>query len=100
MAKKRGIDRDEVARVFSRGEGMQMGAGGQVGRMVQAGKVLEAIIPNPKLKRMDQVREVMRLKHYSIRTEQCYYTHVLRQGGCGMKSPLDCCECKGASQAL
>jgi hypothetical protein len=26
----------------------------------------EAIVPNPKLKLMDQVREVMRLKHYSI----------------------------------
>jgi hypothetical protein len=83
------------------------------------------IVPNPKLKLLDQVREVMRLKHYSIRTEQCYsdwikkyihfhrlkvreellgdsrgengdlshtmiYTHVLRQGGGGMKSPLDC----------
>jgi hypothetical protein len=31
----------------------------------------EAVIPNPKLRLMDQVRE------------------VLRQGGCGMKSPLD-----------
>jgi len=35
---------------------MQMGAGGLVRRMVQAGKVLEAIIPNPKLKLIDQVR--------------------------------------------
>jgi hypothetical protein len=44
----------------------------------------------------------MRLRHYSIRTERCYcdwikryvkslfYTHVLRTGGSGMKSPLDC----------
>jgi Phage integrase, N-terminal SAM-like domain len=103
------------------------------------------ITPNPKLKLLDQVREVMRLKHYSIHTERSYsdwvrryvkfhrmrhreelvpgsdkvelflsdlavnghvaastqnqafnalrfliYTHVLRQGGCGMKSPLDC----------
>ena len=55
-----------------------MGAGGQVRRMVQAGKVLEAIIPNPKLKLMDQVREVMRLKHYSIRTEQCYCDWIRR----------------------
>ncbi len=78
MAKKRGIDRDELARVFSRGEGMQMRAGGQVGRIVQAGIVLEAIIPNPKLKLMDQVREVMRLKHYSIRTEQCYCDWIRR----------------------
>jgi hypothetical protein len=33
---------------------------------------MELIVPNPKLKLMDQVREVMRLRHYSIRTEQCY----------------------------
>src|SRR5438132_14228209 len=32
----------------------------------------ELIIPNPKLKLLDQVREVMRLRHYSIRTEQCH----------------------------
>jgi len=55
-----------------------MRAGGQVGRIVQAGIVLEAIIPNPKLKLMDQVREVMRLKHYSIRTEQCYCDWIRR----------------------
>ena len=35
----------------------------------------DVIVPNPKLKLLDQVREIMRLKHYSIRT--------------GMKSPLD-----------
>jgi Phage integrase, N-terminal SAM-like domain len=32
----------------------------------------ESVIPNPKLRLMDQVREVMRLKHYSIRTERTY----------------------------
>ena len=37
---------------------------------MQVGKVLEANIPNPKLKLMDLVREVIRLKHYSIRTEE------------------------------
>src|SRR5512140_1179736 len=124
--------------------------GAQVGRQ-------DLITPNPKLKLLDQVREVMRLKHYSIRTETAYcdwikryvnkttlhraikaavaqagiaknvgshtfrhsfathalqrgadirtiqellghndvsttmiYTHVLRHGGSGMKSPLDC----------
>jgi integron integrase len=36
------------------------------------------VIPNPKLKLMDQVREVMRLKHYSIRTERCYCDWVRR----------------------
>ena len=60
----------------------------------------ETIIPNPKLKLMDQVREVMRQRHYSIRTVQEHlghedvsttmiYSHVLRVGGTGMKSPLD-----------
>jgi hypothetical protein len=82
------------------------------------------ITPNPKLKLLDQVREVMRLKHYSLRTERTYCdwirqhirfhrmslreelfatpeakveqflsdlaVNVLRQGGAGMKSPLDC----------
>jgi integrase len=101
------------------------------GRTVgKSGAGSDLIVPNPKLKLLDQVREVMRLKHYSIRTERCYcdwirryihfhglrsredlqgaepkielflghndvsttmiYTHVLRQGGSGMKSPLDC----------
>ena len=58
-----------------------MDAGGQAGRRVpavQVGKVLEAIIPNPKLKLLDQVREVMRLKHYSIRTEHCYCDWIRR----------------------
>ena len=32
--------------------------------------VLEGIMPNPKLKLLAQVREVMRLKHYSLRTER------------------------------
>ena len=30
----------------------------------------ELITPNPKLKLMDQVREVLRVNHYAIRTEQ------------------------------
>jgi len=39
---------------------------------------LELIVPNPKLKLLDQVREVMRLRHYSIRTEQCYCDWIRR----------------------
>src|SRR5436190_23964681 len=35
-------------------------------------KVREGFIPNPKLKLLDQVSEVMRFKHYSIRTEGTY----------------------------
>ena len=68
----------------------------------------------PKL--LDQVRDLMRLHHYSIHTERSYtdwikryihfhhmrsredlangeskmiYTHVLQQGGQGVPSPLD-----------
>ena len=36
------------------------------------------ITPNPKLKVLDQVREVMRLKHYSIRTETAYCDWIKR----------------------
>src|SRR5580765_6099450 len=38
----------------------------------------EGIIPNPKLKLLDQVREVLRLKHYAIRTETCYCDWIRR----------------------
>jgi integron integrase len=38
----------------------------------------ERIVPNPKLKLLDQVREVMRLRHYSIRTERCYCDWIRR----------------------
>src|SRR6266699_3772238 len=125
---------------------MEQGDEGQVERALRAvpkaGKGFAAVIPNPKLKLLDQVREVMRLRHYSIRTEQSYcdwirryiqfhrmksreeltpseakvegflthlavhgkvaastqnqafnallFLHVLRTGGSGMKSPLDC----------
>ena len=40
--------------------------------------VREGIWPNPKLKLLDQVREVMRLKHYSIRTERSYCDWIRR----------------------
>jgi len=32
---------------------------------------LELVVPNPKLRLMDQVREVLRVRHYAIRTETC-----------------------------
>src|SRR3974390_1040947 len=38
----------------------------------------DRIVANPKLKLLDQVREVMRLKHYSIRTERCYCDWIRR----------------------
>jgi hypothetical protein len=46
------------------------------GQSVGAG--FEAVVPNPKLKLMDQVREVLRLKHYAIRTETCYCDWIRR----------------------
>ena len=36
------------------------------------------MLPNPKLKLMDQVREVLRVKHYAIRTEQAYCDWIRR----------------------
>ena len=42
------------------------------------GKVYGQVVPNPKLKLLDQVREVMRLKHYSIRTERSYCDWIRR----------------------
>jgi hypothetical protein len=36
------------------------------------------VIPNPKPRLLDQISEVMRLKHYSIRTEQMYSDWVRR----------------------
>src|SRR5260221_14714379 len=41
-------------------------------------RVIEGIIPNPKLKLLDQVRAVLRLKHYAIRTESCYCEWIRR----------------------
>src|SRR5437667_5518118 len=41
------------------------------------GHGFEAVVPNPKFKLLDQVKEVMRLRPYSIRTEECYCTHSL-----------------------
>ena len=38
----------------------------------------EGFIPNPKLKLLDQVSEVMRFKHYSIRTETSYRDWIKR----------------------
>ena len=38
----------------------------------KASEVREGFVPNPKLKLLDQVSEVMRFKHYSIRTETSY----------------------------
>ena len=34
--------------------------------------------PNPKLKLMDEVRQVLRYHHYSYRTEQTYCDWIIR----------------------
>ena len=51
---------------------MEEGCQGKNARLPGAGPARgwELVIPNPKLKLMDQVREVLRIKHYAIRTEQ------------------------------
>jgi integron integrase len=36
------------------------------------------VIPNPKAKLLDQVREVLRVKHYALRTEQTYVPWITR----------------------
>jgi hypothetical protein len=38
----------------------------------KASRPREGFIPNPKLKLLDQDSEVMRFKHYSLRTETTY----------------------------
>src|SRR6187455_2205173 len=37
----------------------------------------DLLVPNPKLRLREQLREVMRFKHYSVRTEQTYW-HWIR----------------------
>jgi len=36
------------------------------------------VIPNPKAKLLDQVREVLRVKHYALRTEETYIQWITR----------------------
>ena len=62
---------------------MQESEGSQLEKALrlQAGRIgFEAVVPNPKLKLLDQVREIMRLRHYSIRTEQSYCDWIWRYG--------------------
>jgi site-specific recombinase XerD len=60
---------------------MQESERSQVEKAIEAqvGRVgFEAVVPNPKLKLLEQVREIMRLRHYSIRTEQSYGDWIRR----------------------
>jgi hypothetical protein len=64
-------------------------------RRPQGGKRREGwrsdlIIPNPKLRLLDQVRDKGSTRVISDVSTTMIYTHVLRLGGSGMKSPLDC----------
>ena len=43
-----------------------------------AAPIVETVVPNPKLKLLEQITEVMWLKHYSIRTERTYADWVRR----------------------
>jgi hypothetical protein len=45
-------------------------------RNTAAGRKPELIIPNPKLRLREQVGEVMRFKHYSMRTEETYWGSI------------------------
>jgi integron integrase len=38
----------------------------------------DGVVPNPKARLLDQVREVIRVKHYSIRTEEAYVQWIKR----------------------
>ena len=58
--------------------GKEWACQGQKGLHGSGVAVLGKVIPNPKLKLLDQVREVMRLKHYSIRTERSYCDWIKR----------------------
>ena len=51
--------------------------GSYIGRAKASGP-REGFIPNPKLKWLEQVTEVMRFKHYSIRTETTYREWIKR----------------------
>ena len=44
----------------------------------KAQRLQAGFIPNPKLKLLEQVSEVMRFKHYSIRTETTYREWIKR----------------------
>src|SRR3974390_2666243 len=69
---KRGVDPGLDLALAAWEEFMAMPKPGQATVPSAAAAGSESVIPNPKLKLLDQVREVMRLKHYSIRTERTY----------------------------
>ena len=50
----------------------------------------ESVIPNPRRKLLDPLREVMRLKHYSIRTETAYCDWIRRYVKEGCSTAAGC----------
>jgi Phage integrase, N-terminal SAM-like domain len=48
------------------------------GCSLPATPIVDTEVPNPKLKLLDQIREVMRLKHCALRTERTYADWVRR----------------------
>jgi hypothetical protein len=62
---------DELPGLVAQAKAMVMNESSQ-GGVLPASAAYESIIPNPKLKLLDKVREVMGRKRYSIRTERTY----------------------------
>lgn len=56
-------------------ESASANAAGKFSRTIASGGAL--LVPNPKLRLREQLREVMRFKHYSVRTEENYW-HWIR----------------------
>ena len=57
--------------------------------MVKPSEKKQAVlVPNPKARLLDQVREVMRFHHYSLRTEKSYLLWIRRYLGFHRKSTL------------
>ncbi|HYG21285.1 MAG TPA: integron integrase [Verrucomicrobiae bacterium] len=63
---------------FHGGNIMKKGFKGQGSSGSENVKASAGIIPNPKLKLLDQVREVLRLLHYSLSTERSYCDWIRR----------------------
>jgi Phage integrase, N-terminal SAM-like domain len=60
-----------LRRLCKRITGVKLGELAALAAGSEPGVGRAAVIPNPKRRLLDQVREVMRLDHYSIRTERC-----------------------------
>ena len=79
LAEELGINSQFISNLY---QGMESGQKSQWPRATGKGYPkpggAELVVPNPKLKLLDQVREIMRLKRYSLRTERCYCDWIRR----------------------